>query len=114
MSRPCGSFYGTPVSDDSGSFMTPSPRSTDRPPSHHMPGLTPSSRTRNNGHINEKLDKLLSTSEEQKLENVQLRKALEELSDKVSVLQEQVSNDVYTGGTGKLRIPPALSVSCSL
>ena len=110
MSGACGSFYGTPVStapDDGGIFMTPS--LTDHLPSRHLPGSTPVSRTRNDGAINEKLDRLLS---EQKQENVQMRNAFEKLSSQVSKLQEQVSNDTSSSGTGRFRVPPALSVSC--
>lgn len=113
MSQPCGSFYGTPVStapDDGGIFMTPSP--TDRFPSRHMPGFTPVSWSRNDGAINEKLDKLLSTVKEQKQENAQFRNTLEELSSQLSILKDQVSSDTSSSGSGRFRVPPALSVSC--
>ena len=61
---------------------------------------------------NEKLDRILSTFTEQKQENAQLRNCLEELSNQVAILQDQVSSDRSSSGMGKFRVPPALSVSC--
>lgn len=74
MSLPCGGFYGTPVS-------TLSPTAN-----RHLPGSTPVGRTRNDGTINEKLDQLLSTFEEEKRENTQLHFSLEKLSSQVAIL----------------------------
>ena len=95
--------------NSNGTFMAPSP--TDRFPGRHMPGFTPVSRTRNDGAINEKLDRLLSTVNEQKQENAKLRNSLEELSSQLTILQDQVFNDVSSSETGRCRVPPALSVS---
>ena len=105
MSQLCGSFYGTPVStepDGNGTFMTPSP--TDRFPGRHMPGFTPVSQKRNDGAINENLDRLLSTVNEQKQENAKLRNSLKELSSQLTVLQDQVFNDVSSSETGRYRV----------
>lgn len=79
--------------------MTPSP--TNHLPSRHMPGCTPVNRAQNDGMINEKLDRILSTFMEQKQENAQLRNSLEELSNQVAILQDQVSSDRSSSGTGK-------------
>lgn len=66
-----------------------------------MPGCTPVNRAQNDGMINEKLDQILSTFAEQKQENAQLRNSLEELSNQVAILQDQVSSDRSSSSMGK-------------
>ena len=114
MSESCGNFYGTSVSTspDNGISLTPS--RCDHVPNRHMPGSTPVYRMRNDGAVNEKLDRLLTKFTEQKQENAQLRNTLETLSSQVSILQDQVSNNASSSGTSRYRVPPALSVSCCM
>ena len=66
-----------------------------------MPEYTSVNCGQSNGTINEKLDWLFSTFTEQKQENTQLQNALEELSNQVSILQDQVSSDISNSGQGR-------------
>lgn len=81
-----------------------------------MPGSTPVNPSRgvnraiarNDGTSNQKLDWLLSIFEKEKEENNKLwcSRGTKQSS------QDKVCNDTSDNGTSKIRIPPALSVSC--